>query len=195
MDENFCILSLNLGIEWKKVYGLDYSEKELFKDLKEAENKNAENETANLFSILDQLEKYRDCNGDLHLKLCYPELAGNFTDPCNEWIQSSNPATDSIIKGYKPIKITFRSTNKDFPGLGLTQRGKATSLIEDFPYIKNGRSFSIGTIKETNGKVQGPNEYMVEQVELFVNPGKISHKFVIYSLFMYPLISQISGSQ
>ena len=118
------------GIEWKKVYGLDYSDKEVFKDLKEAENKNAKNETANLFSILDQLDNYRDCNGDLHLKICYPELAGNFTDPCNEWTQSSNPATDSIIKGYKPIKITFKSTDdKDFPGLGLTQRGKVTGLM------------------------------------------------------------------
>ena len=103
----------------------------------------------------------------------------SFTDPCNEWTQSSNPATDSIIKGYKPIKITFKSTDdKDFPGLGLTQRGKDTGLIEDYPYIKKGRSFSVGTIKETDGKIPGPNEYMVEQVELFVNPGKVFHNLI-----------------
>ena len=51
--------------------------KGFFKDQKEALNKNADNEDADMFSILYQLEQYRNCEGDFHFKLCYPELAEN----------------------------------------------------------------------------------------------------------------------
>ena len=44
------------GIEWKKVYSLTHTSNELFKNLKDAKNKNADNETADLFSILDELD-------------------------------------------------------------------------------------------------------------------------------------------
>ena len=125
-----------------------------------------------MFSILDHLEQYRACNGDFHFKICYPELAENYTFPCNEWTQSSNPAADSIIRDFKPINITFQSKTKDFEGLGLSQRGNPVDcLIEDSPYLYE-HSFSVGSIKDKDGKIAGPGSYMVEQVELYVNPGK-----------------------
>ena len=109
-----------------------------------------------MFSILDHLEQYRACNGDFHFKICYPELAENYTFPCNEWTQSSNPAADSIIRDFKPINITFQSKTKDFEGLGLSQRGNPVHcLIEDSPYLYE-RSFSVGSIKYKDGKIAGP---------------------------------------
>merc|ERR1711892_1305385 len=93
--------------EWKKVYSLtNPQDAGYFGDLMEAEHKNAENESADLFSILYQLEQFRNCDGVFHFKLCYPDLVGNFNFPCNEWTQSSNPLYESLIEDFTPIKIT-----------------------------------------------------------------------------------------
>ena len=40
------------------------------------------------------------------------------------------------------------------------------------PYLYE-RSFSVGSIKDKDGKIAGPGSYMVEKVELYVNPGKV----------------------
>ena len=83
-----------LGIEWKKIFShthpADLGEAGFFVDHTDAMNKNADDEYADMFSILDQLEHYRSCNGTFHFKLCYPELSNNFSFPCNEWIQFNN---------------------------------------------------------------------------------------------------------
>ena len=68
----------------------------------------------------------------------------------------------------------------------MNEWGKADNLIEDFPFLKNNRSFSVGTINDKDGKIIGPGSYLVERVELFVNPGKIyqlelEHKELINS--------------
>ena len=147
--------------------------KGFFKDHSEALNKNADNEDADIFSILYQLEQYRTCNGDFHFKLCYPELAENFSFPCNEWTQFNDPAADSIVRNFKPIKITFKSALGDFKGLGMSERSKKETLIEDNPMQFNNRTFSIGTLKGKEGKIVGPPDHLVEKVELFVNPGKV----------------------
>ena len=154
----------------------DYGKNGYFADQNEALNKNADNEDADMFSILDQLEQYRTCDGQLHFKLCYPELAENFSFPCNEWTQSNNPAVEPILKGFEPITITFKSKVKDFVGLGLATRGREGHLMEDHPYNSLNRAFSIGTIAG-EGKIPGPGfgavEDMVEKVELYVNPGAV----------------------
>ena len=144
-----------------------------FKDLEEAKNKNADNETADLFSVLDQLEQFRTCNGHFHFKLCYPELAENFSFPCNEWTQLNNPVYDSIIRDFKPVKITFKSETEDFKGFGMSERGKDKNLLDDSPFSGN-YWFSIGALKEADidGKFPGPPPHYVGNVELYVNQGK-----------------------
>ena len=124
-----------------------------------------------MFSILGHLEQYRTCNEDFHFKLCYPELAENFSFPCNEWTQFNNPATDSIVRNFKPIKITFKSASEEFKGLGMSERGKESTLIEDNPFRFNSRSFSIGTLQGIEGKIIGPPDHLVEKAEMFINPG------------------------
>ena len=142
-----------------------------FKDLEEAKNKNADNEDADLFSVLDQLEKYRTCTGKFHFKLCYPELAENFTFPCNEWMQLNNPVYDSIIRNYKPVKISFKSENEDFQGLGMSEKMKQSSLIGNMPF-SDSEWFSVGTLKgNKDGTFPGPPSHLVKKVELYINQG------------------------
>ena len=167
-------------MEWKKIYSITHpssrGKEGFFKDQADAKNRNAQDESADLFSILDQLEEYRLCSGDFHIQLCYPELEQNYSFPCNEWTQFNNPVLDSLISNYKPINITFQSETADFQGLSMSARGKADNLIDDYPYFQLGRSFSVGTIKGKDGKIAGPGGILVEKVELFVNPGQLKIK-------------------
>ena len=168
-----------LGIEWKKVYSLTHpaslGKNGFFMDHKDAKTKNPNNETAELFSILGELEQYRSCSGDFHFKICYPELSENFSFPCNEWTQSNNPSNNYIVRDYNPINITFQSSTRDFKGLGLSGRGKWDALMEDFPFMIINRGFSVGTMRGKDGKIPGPPPHLVEKVELFVNPGKTEY--------------------
>ena len=74
----------------------------LFLSTTDALSKNTDNPTANLFSILNKLENYRDKDGNFQFKLCYPEVG-----KCNEWIQSSNPAKETTIRGFRAISLDF----------------------------------------------------------------------------------------
>ena len=99
------------------------------------------------------MEEYKSCGG-FHFKICYPELVG-VGDGCNEWIQTSNPTTDSTITGFQPISISFQydSYLKNWTGIGKD--------VSD--YAPN-ESF--------NWTVIGSEAYVVKQVELYVNPKK-----------------------
>ena len=79
------------------------------------------------------MEKYKSCGG-FHFKLCYPELVSE-GDGCNEWIQTSNPATDSTITGFKPISISFPydSYLENWTGIGIDVTGRNVTLIDDAP--------------------------------------------------------------
>ena len=102
-------LALLAGSSWAKVFYHDTSAG-LFTDADDAKNKNSDYPNAPMFSILDQLEGMRDGKGRFHLKLCYPELT-EFNPPCNEWIQTSNPATEETITGYEEVQLTFEKLN------------------------------------------------------------------------------------
>ena len=94
----------------------------LFENKSDAQMKNTENPSAKLYSILRLLETFRQADGSFHLKLCYPGLTAVHDPPCNEWTQTSNPATVSNITGFTPISIVFKMTGTggSFGGLGLS---------------------------------------------------------------------------
>ena len=176
------------AIEWKKVYSLsraaNLTKGGYFESREEAFNKNSNDEEAELFSILDQLDTLRTCGGAFHFKLCYPTLAENFSFPCNEWTQTSNPVLESIIEGYKPIRITFNSETGDFPGLGMFQLSRSKHLINDRPYV-NTPWFSVGTMESSlneEGKFAGPSKQYVEKAELYVNPGTMISAFLFINI-------------
>ena len=97
-------------------------------------SKNPDDENARLFSILDQLERLSSSLGVFRLRQCYPE----YDEPkCNEWVQSSNPAKESIITGFKAINWvrTKNSKGEPFGGLGLNEKYQPNydALIDDVP--------------------------------------------------------------
>ena len=67
----------------------------LFDSSNDALKKNLNNPDALLFSKLNFLEGYRNKEGKFHFKICFPEIKGN---NCNEWKQTSNPATEGKIR-------------------------------------------------------------------------------------------------
>ena len=107
------------------------SEGGLFKSRNDAMYKNPDNSNANLFSILNQIENYRKIDGNFQFKLCYPDF-----DKCNEWIQSSNPVTETKITGFRAISLDFKKNGVTSAWAGL---GKSISntysevLIDDAP--------------------------------------------------------------
>lgn len=102
-------------------------------------DKNSEDPNADLFSILGQLH-YLKINEHFNFRLCYPELKGINGGSCNDWSQSSNPATNSSIHGFKankPLAFTENSYKKDWKGLGKNSqsviRDPRVTFIDDAP--------------------------------------------------------------
>ena len=56
--------------------------------------KNLDSPSSLLFSVLFHLEDLGRPDGSFLLRICYPELQVGEALPCNEWSQTSNPATD-----------------------------------------------------------------------------------------------------
>ena len=146
-------------------------------------SKNPEDPDNKLFSILDQLEDYRNSDGKFQFKLCYPELNwGNDGKTCNEWIQSSNPYTDSTITEFEEIFLAFdRDGNKkEWKGLGRNSAvNYADAYLDDSPSQRNWFS-AIGAKKRWQKPylIPGPRHptdttnSAIAKVELYVTqPG------------------------
>ena len=150
--------------------------KGLFINIEDAKNKNSADPNAALFSKLDQLEGMRDSDGEFHLKLCYPELT-QFHPPCNEWIQTSNPATETAITGYREVQVTFKGSSgrgTKFGGLAISPYSSGSTWIDADPSHSHWW-YAIGALKHNGGHltipgpVDGNNKgYPITKVELFV---------------------------
>ena len=109
----------------------------VFSSQEDALSKNPDNPEAPLFSILDNLESYRTSDGLFHFKLCYPEINGDtgHGGQCNEWKQSSNPATEATIKDFQAVWLGFskNSLNEGWAGLGKSSDQTPRSLMDDAP--------------------------------------------------------------
>ena len=106
------------------------------------------------------------------MKIVYPELGGS-----NEWIQTSNPVTESTIEGFQPVKLDYQldGYNKPWGGLGL-ETGTAGALISDTPTQSNW-FMCIGCQNSWGGSdtIPGPRldpdpgSKAVTRVELYIN--------------------------
>ena len=138
-------------------------------------NKNPDNPDAELFSILDQLESFRGNDGNFLFKICYPELRIGRQGHCNVWLQSSNPYTDSIITGFRPVSLSFflNGDGEDWQGLGLNE-DTSEAVIDDAPSSSQWW-MAIGAISDVNGEIPGPriqDDITVTKVELFVSKSR-----------------------
>ena len=153
------------GVTWRKVFSHDTSGG-LFTSGADALTKNPTNPDAKLFSVLDELEPLPD--GTFHLKICYPELVTAKDPPCNEWTQTSNPATNSTIVNYQPVNIAFFGLNSTFNGLGVNSASQANTYIDDQPEHEYWH-FAIGALQfyEGDNTIPGPVATSVQKVELY----------------------------
>ena len=142
-------------------------------------NKNPEDPDNKLYSILDQLEDYRSSVGKFQFKLCYPELTWGLDEKtCNEWIQASNPYTESSITGFEEIFLAFdkNSSNDDWRGLGKNLVGNdVATMLDDSPDTSNWFSAIGAKSYWGNGTIPGPRHptdhttnSQISMVELFV---------------------------
>ena len=148
----------------------------LFTSGDDALSKNTENPGAELFSILSQLNSLRLADGSFHLKLCYPELG-----KCNEWTQTSNPATSSTIENFEAIELGFpkNSNGTAFVGLGVSPASASSTFIDDTP-SQSRWWYAIGARRwHGSGTIPGPvgesgRGQKVKRVELFAEkPGTL----------------------
>jgi len=94
----------------------------------DARKKNHENPSADLYSILYQLEDFRTPEG-FYFKLCYPEL-----NRCNLWIQTSNPAEEWKIEGFQAVHLSFHLNGNDTNWTGLGKnKADGNAFIDDEP--------------------------------------------------------------
>ena len=116
------------------------------------------------------------------MKIVYPQLNGS-----NEWIQTSNPVTEDIIKGFQPIKLDFdiNGYNNPWGGLGnCLEHNPQEALICDTP-TENHWFMCIGCQYwyPATGFIPGPrvpgstgSQHQLTQVELYINipqPGQL----------------------
>ena len=149
----------------------------LFTNKSDVLKKNSGNSSAYLYSKLYKLEDYRDGEANFQFKLCYPKVLGIGGKSCNEWIQSSNPATNSTIIGFKPMSLAFAkdSYNNDWKGLGINlPKLQGPTLIDDSPSGGNWYS-AIGAFRYWGGqntipgpKIEPSSKSPITKVELFV---------------------------
>lgn len=166
-------------------------------------NSNPNDPTALKFSILGDLEKFRHpTEQNFKFKLCYPQLQGIGGKRCNEWYQSSNPTTDTTIKGFKAVSLAFDTVGqwefgKAWRGLGINEeKHRGINLIDDTPWGHNQYS-SIGTFKATHSNafrtIIGPHGESVENNEyLNQNPG-VKHKDQVTKVELYVYNNPIGG--
>ena len=127
-----------------------------------------EDQTAPLFSRLDQLEDFRREDGTFHFKVVYSELAGS-----NEWSQTSNPATETQIEGYQAVRLDYPTNGdrKPWAGLGLCAEHFGRTLICDSPAAKYWW-MCIGCQdwfpENSNQTIPGPWQIFVKTVQLYV---------------------------
>ena len=120
-----------------------------------------------LFSRLDELEEFKTEDGKFHLKIVYPELGGS-----NEWIQTSNPVTESTIEGYQSVTLDYELNGLNEPWGGLGLHTGDHGLITDTPTRTNWY-MCIGCQHSWGGSetIPGPNSgtKAVTRVELYIN--------------------------
>ena len=157
---------------WTKVFSHNTTGGLFDGSMSDALSKNPTSPSSLLFSTLSTLEDSRRPDGSFLLRICYPELQAGEALACNEWSQTSNPATDAFITDFKPVDIEFPtgSYQEDFPGLGVSPASAQATFIDDTPDRSNWW-FAVGASlyhpDGNTGYIPGPHNQTVTKVELY----------------------------
>jgi hypothetical protein len=149
------------GGGWTRVFRHDSQAATLFfADTTDALEENTDDPTAPLYSILDQLERFRGADGAFEFRISWP---GSVYDGRNVWLQTSNPTMDAVA-GYEPVQIDYASQAWG----GLERSTSSRTFIDGSVNISNWY-YSIGSIDPwSGGAIPGPDTIPVDEVELYV---------------------------
>ena len=161
------------SMDFVKVFGHDTAGG-LFSSQEEALSSNPATPSAALYSALDTLESYRGREGGFRLRLCYPELTGEGGGQCNEWVQTSNPASEVAVTGFQATSLAFPSNSYDeaWAGLGVSPSSAARTFMDDAPErgwwwcAVGARSYY--PVNQNVTTIPGPKGHPVTKVELYV---------------------------
>ena len=157
--------------EWKKVFSHNVSFG-VFTDGEDVKLRNPFDPSAPLFSFLGNLDMLKRKEDPYQLRLCYPELVGEYQFPCNEWLQSQHPMNSRSRDNMDTaITITFNENgvgNRGFSGLGKNDAGMNVNTIIDGSPTNINWWLAIGALKTMENKIPGPNGKWVSKVELFM---------------------------
>ena len=114
------------------------------------------------FSVLDELESCRQADGDLHMRLEWPQMAGGLPQ---EWKQINNPARPTVpnsgVEGYVPIDVNYN----DHSWGGLEYNGN--QALMDGQVNHNNWFYAVGASAEWGGGIPGATDSAVSQTELW----------------------------
>ena len=113
------------------------------------------------------------------MKIVFPELGGS-----NEWIQTSNPATDSTISGFESVQLDYPLNGFGQPWGGLALgTGSNQALIDDTP--NSGiwwMCIGCQSWFSSTGYIPGPRSNSVTRVQLYVSSSLAGWLVVGHSL-------------
>ena len=134
-----------------------------FPSMRALRSYNPDNPDAYIYSVLDQMENYRE-NGVFHLRICYWEIIA-LEFPCNEWLQSSNFIEETEVSGFEAVELAWNN----FVGLRLTPDSV-------FSAVENGANYhyGVGNLRAYNWGIFGPGMgyYNVYRVDLYIATSK-----------------------
>ena len=135
--------------------------------------KNLDSPSSLLFSVLFHLEDLRRPDGFFLLRICYPELQVGEALPCNEWSQTSNPATDPFISDFRAVRLQFpeNSYRERWGGLGVSPAIGADTFVDDTP-DRSRWWFAVAASSyyprgNTEATIPGPYGKSVKKVEMY----------------------------
>jgi len=119
------------------------------------------------YSALQTLDDtYKNADGKFHFKIVWSELNSAINN-YNEWQQSSNPGTSSVITDFQPITLNYSpNTVNSFAGLGLNKVGSRSRCVIDDKPMRGSGWCCIGAMSKN--KFRGPYNQMVRKVMLYV---------------------------
>ena len=156
----------------------------VFPTVEAASSMNPDKPEAALFSVLDKVEQFRDNSNLLHFKLCYPLLQNlpglEASSPCNEWVQSSNPARAATISGFQAISLAFPNNGHGEAWAGLGRSAGARTLVEDTPTEEGAGWMALGATQYNypqSRTIPGPWLRDITKVELYIHAGAIVNPY------------------
>ena len=163
--EVWCDMTADDG-GWTLLFSHDYGASgALFGSDDDAALKNAQDPTADLYSILDYTSAFEGSDGAYELRLTWPgEGLG-----INHWTQTTDPTGDGV-SDYTAVDVSY--TGNSWGGLELSS---SSSSYLDGSVDHSNWWYSVGAQSLHDGGIPGPSSNVVDAVQLWVRAEASDH--------------------